>query len=127
MCVTERDLLLNANHSLRSTYFGNSTIVLKLPRTSILFTWGLDKYKGFVEEDAEKEPWWLLVGVRDDEEDDPADLCCLEEVLLFPFLPKLVYIIRNNFKLFAKQLLAELPKSKEIHRCQSNEVCARCL
>lgn len=41
-------LLLKASHSLASTYFGNSTIVLKLPLTSILLTKGLHRNSGLL-------------------------------------------------------------------------------
>lgn len=48
LAVPRRHLQLTAIHSLWSTYFGRTTIVLKLPLIKALLTKGLQRYKGLL-------------------------------------------------------------------------------
>ena len=44
----KRYVLLTATHSITSTYFGNTTIVLKFPFTRAASTKGLQRYNGLL-------------------------------------------------------------------------------
>lgn len=60
-----------ATHSITSTYLGKTTIVLKFPLTSALFTNGLHKYSGFC-----SPPASLLKKGEEGDKEAPGDGGC---------------------------------------------------